>query len=240
MVDKVCQQCGSTFYCKPSHVNRRKFCSKECQYNNRKTENRELKYCKNCGKEYYKQKSRGKYNRGSVCSKECQYELLKKISEERREYRNCLYCGDKFTLMPSKSEKKYCSSECRYSHMVGINNPLFIVGISSEKRGPHWQSIKRNIKIRDNNTCQHCNITEKDLPDGLFLHVHHVIPYRYFKDHKEANVESNLITLCPACHRKADAEIRKKELTKKVNDVKVKSAEDSTSNKSSLINLFQE
>jgi len=37
------------------------------------------------------------------------------------------------------------------------------------------------------------------------LHVHHKVPFRMFDGADAANQEDNLISLCPQCHRKADA-----------------------------------
>lgn len=239
--DKICKNCGSLFYCKPSHEKRRNFCSKKCFYEKRKTESRHIVSCKNCGKEYEIQKSREKHNRGSVCSKECQYQLITKNAETNKILKICLNCKKEFKVPISLMNRKYCGVECRTKHMVGENNPLFLHGDGGDKRGPHWQKIKRDIRERDNYTCQKCGVNELELDSGLFLHVHHIIPYRFFDgNHTEANKESNLITLCPYCHRKEDAEIRKKELTNKVKGDKVKPMEKYTDKETSLIDLFQD
>ena len=64
--------------------------------------------------------------------------------------------------------------------------------------GPNWKSIRKKVRERDNFTCQRCGITEKKL--GHALPVHHIIPLRKFDSWKEANVFSNLVSLCPKCH----------------------------------------
>jgi DEAD/DEAH box helicase domain-containing protein len=38
--------------------------------------------------------------------------------------------------------------------------------------------------------------------------VHHKIPFRQFLSANEANRMDNLVTLCPSCHRKAEASLR--------------------------------
>jgi DEAD/DEAH box helicase domain-containing protein len=49
-----------------------------------------------------------------------------------------------------------------------------------------------------------CGIAEQ----GLTHHVHHKKPFREFGSPEEANKLSNLITLCPTCHRKVEQAVR--------------------------------
>lgn len=93
---------------------------------------------------------------------------------------------------------RFCTRECRDLHWKGDVTPNWQGGNGVYKRGPHWQSIKRAVLKRDNYECQECGA------DGD-LHVHHKIPFRMFDDAAVANDEGNLISLCPPCHRKADA-----------------------------------
>ena len=69
--------------------------------------------------------------------------------------------------------------------------------------GPGWQRIRKLVLVRDHYTCQACGATEKDQP----LHVHHKIPLRSFPSYDQANQLSNLVTLCPACHRQAELSV---------------------------------
>lgn len=58
---------------------------------------------------------------------------------------------------------------------------------------PEWdERLRRKIRKRDNHCCQICNKTQE--AEGIALQVHH-IDYN-----KENNKESNLISLCLACH----------------------------------------
>jgi 5-methylcytosine-specific restriction endonuclease McrA len=59
---------------------------------------------------------------------------------------------------------------------------------------------KRKARARDDRTCQHCGAPGSD--------VHHIRPFRFFTDYREANELTNLITLCKPCHRRADAAIQ--------------------------------
>ena len=105
----------------------------------------------------------------------------------------------KSTVKSHKGGGKYCTRECRDKYWVGKNNPLWQGGAGVYKRGPHWWSIRRRILARDQ-TCQHCGADNQ-------LHVHHKIPFRMFADSAAANVENNLIALCPPCHRREDANL---------------------------------
>lgn len=70
--------------------------------------------------------------------------------------------------------------------------------------GPEWETLKKAIKVRDRFTCQNCGRIESDKP----FHVHHKIPFRLYTDKRLANVPSNLVTLCPDCHRLAELNVK--------------------------------
>ncbi len=70
--------------------------------------------------------------------------------------------------------------------------------------GPAWPSLRKMIIQRDGNKCQNCGITS----DRIELQVHHIVPFRQFSDPDKANDPSNLITLCPDCHKRAEAAVR--------------------------------
>ncbi|GAB4269794.1 MAG: ATP-dependent helicase MrfA [Candidatus Promineifilaceae bacterium] len=85
---------------------------------------------------------------------------------------------------------------------------LFDAGIllRPNNYGPNWQKQRQQALSRDNHTCQVCGAKE-----GL-LHVHHIRPFREFgyipgknNNYQQANQLENLITLCPRCHRQAEA-----------------------------------
>lgn len=69
--------------------------------------------------------------------------------------------------------------------------------------GPNWQHIRKLVLQRDHYTCQSCGATERDQP----FHVHHKIPLRSFTSNELANQLSNLTTLCPPCHRRAELSV---------------------------------
>ena len=163
----------------------------------------EKRECEICGKHFYVDKSRMKHGRGKHCSPVCQYEARRRAPKKVKIW-TCIGCGINFEVPLSKlSHKgvgKYCSRECRDKYWVGKNNPNWQNGDKVYKRGPRWFSIKRRIIKRDG-CCQNCGETER-------LHVHHKVPFRMFDDPDVANEETNLIALCPPCHRKEDAKYK--------------------------------
>ena len=74
-------------------------------------------------------------------------------------------------------------------------------------RGADWSIQSRRARERDQFCCQVCGIDEKDL--GRQLDVHHKIPYSSFKSNLEANKLENLISVCPSCHTRAEAQLRR-------------------------------
>ncbi|HET9587710.1 MAG TPA: DEAD/DEAH box helicase [Anaerolineales bacterium] len=76
--------------------------------------------------------------------------------------------------------------------------------------GSEWPRIRDRVRTRDRYTCQICGAVETTRQHD----VHHKTPFRAFRapdgspDPLQANRLENLITLCPACHRKAEQNVR--------------------------------
>lgn len=66
--------------------------------------------------------------------------------------------------------------------------------------GPNWQTLRQKIILRDANVCRGCG----NRFESSKLHVHHLVPFRNFESPVLANQASNLVSLCAACHRKAE------------------------------------
>lgn len=66
--------------------------------------------------------------------------------------------------------------------------------------GPGWQKIRNQVRERDGFRCQVCGVIEGERAHD----VHHKIPFRLFPSSEIANQLSNLITLCPSCHQRAE------------------------------------
>ncbi len=70
--------------------------------------------------------------------------------------------------------------------------------------GPGWARLRDEVRARDGYRCQVCGVPEV----GRAHDVHHKIPFRSFFLRQEANQLSNLITLCPTCHRRVETAVR--------------------------------
>jgi DEAD/DEAH box helicase domain-containing protein len=70
--------------------------------------------------------------------------------------------------------------------------------------GKGWPQLRDVVRARDEFVCQVCGQPE----NGKQHDVHHRQPFRQFASPAEANRMNNLVTLCPACHRKAEANVR--------------------------------
>ena len=74
--------------------------------------------------------------------------------------------------------------------------------------GPNWPAQRDAARARDGYRCRHCGAPERE---GRQHDVHHIVPFHTFgyvpgvNDlYRLANRPENLITLCPACHRRAE------------------------------------
>lgn len=70
--------------------------------------------------------------------------------------------------------------------------------------GPNWKVQRERARARDGYCCQVCGLPE----NGRSHDVHHKTPFRTFAAPEQANQLSNLITLCPVCHRRAETAVR--------------------------------
>jgi DEAD/DEAH box helicase domain-containing protein len=74
--------------------------------------------------------------------------------------------------------------------------------------GPDWPAQRAAALARDGYRCRHCGMPERE---GHPLEVHHLVPFAAFgyvpgrnDFYRLANRLENLITLCGACHRRAE------------------------------------
>ena len=70
--------------------------------------------------------------------------------------------------------------------------------------GANWPQIRDAARTRDFFTCQVCGQDESERKHD----VHHKIPFRNFAKRDDANAPGNLVTLCRACHRKTEENVR--------------------------------
>jgi 5-methylcytosine-specific restriction endonuclease McrA len=124
---------------------------------------------------------------------------------------SCSFCHKKIDL-PSWMDTqavslRFCSAECRRAWAE--ETPSFEVRLDGRpgRRGANWEIQARQARQRDGFRCRECGVTEEEL--GRQLDVHHQIPFSSFKSNLEANKLEHLVSVCPACHAKLEAQLRR-------------------------------
>jgi DEAD/DEAH box helicase domain-containing protein len=91
-----------------------------------------------------------------------------------------------------------------------LTNRLYDLGILLRPNdyGPNWNGQRKLALERDGRRCRTCGASGEE----SLLHVHHIRPFREYgyapgenENYKFANQLDNLVTLCPSCHRRAEA-----------------------------------
>lgn len=139
-----------------------------------------------------------------TCSENCS-QWLQVLSKLTGVYKQCDYCNKGIYVARKhlKGERKYfCDIECDNNYRRNVKS---LGSVEREKRGKkyygeNWLRQARNARKRDAYTCQRCQIGEELY--GKKLSVHHIVPFVFFDDYKEANNLKNLISICEPCHRK--------------------------------------
>lgn len=198
-VDCVCSYCGAQFQIIPSKAkrNRGKFCSKACFYASRAKIERT---CQICSKSFEANPYTIKHGGGKYCSRSC-YDIAQSNQIECV----CEQCGKSFTKDPfyiKNGGGKYCSKACHGLAHRGENHHFWRGGFA-RYRGPNWSVQRKAAYKRDKGICQHCG--KKPKIGQRQFQVHHIKPFRDFHgDYLTANQLTNLITLCPVCHKHAE------------------------------------
>lgn len=224
LANRVCANCGEAFYCSYE----KKYCSKRCRtdavsfagernpnYQGKKSRSE----CELCGDsfEYYPSEKEGLYC--SDCIETEQWRSIPQIEGPAHHRWNggkqqfsCTMCEALVSRYPSavSSEVVVCSEECRKEWLsksfTGDGHPNWKGG-GNEAYGVGWNSIRRKALERDGHRCRICGKSKAEI--GRNPDVHHIIPVRSFIDsdrHEKADAHTldNVISLCVACHRKAD------------------------------------
>lgn len=220
-VQTTCPECGKVFW---YHVSwPRKYCSRKCSAANNSKINLGIvelppQFCEQCGTEITKDKRHNRRFCGQECFGKYQSTLVGDLHPnfrpESRVERPCEECGEIFVTKQFEIDKgwgKFCSRSCSsrwrarelgyypLAPMTGADNPRWKGGYEPYY-GPNWRNQRRNVRRRDNYTCQKCGITESEL--GRQLDVHHIQRFGSFgpERYQEANQSDNLISLCYKCH----------------------------------------
>lgn len=159
-----------------------------------------LKSCETCEQKFealYESVNR----KQRFCSRKCAGASLKMANITKA----CVHCGTMVTYDPAKRPNfKYCNHKCFMEAHNGILYGVVVHGKASSTHydTPYWKRQASRARSRDNYTCQDCG--QVFLKGSGRLQVHHIIPVRL----QGTDNLSNLISLCPSCHRKADCKLQ--------------------------------
>lgn len=125
-MEKECLYCGKTIKVKPSHYERKKYCSRKCQFSYQKdnppdfwfaSSFKKIVNCSNCNKELLRKPS--SISKKNFCCRSCKIDFQRKNSKElsnqlrERFSKNCIVCGKEYDVIKSRlNTSKYCSKEC--------------------------------------------------------------------------------------------------------------------------------
>ncbi len=171
------------------------YCSNACWARHQNLQRHGERRCEECSKPAPKAVRRGK-DAHPYCSRACLLAARERRKAETRE-RNTIPCGTCSTLFVKvNSKSRYCSRACanvrHSSYIAGAQNPKWKDG-AAQRRQVHgakgYRIMRPLIVAADGHACVVCAAAPKR------LHVHHI-------DSEPTNNEaSNLVTLCPTCHR---------------------------------------
>ena len=175
-------------------------------------------YCKDCDKEIHR-----KSVRCSSCAKlgkNLSIKTLKKFSKNRKGKKchlyidgrankqyYCIDCGKDICWQTACYGQKRCH-HC--ANTILMNDPKILEKLS-KSRTVHGlgylpyskeftKTLKKQIRLRDNFTCQYCGMTQKEhfKKYGRDIEIHHI-------DYNKFNCdENNLITTCKICNSRAN------------------------------------
>ena len=203
-VYKTCGNCGKTYFGKNG-----KFCSARCANVGRAVWNRGLsglpanrprngeeKTCTVCGQVFYVPAHRVKS--ASYCSTRCYF--AGRWDASHRETRHCLICRAAFNVEAS-DRRTCCGKACQAKRKSELHRGARSGFWRGGKTAPYvgeWRERKREVLARDGGRCVLCGATDRP-------QVHHIVPYRYSRDHSLAN----LATLCRPCHSREELRVNR-------------------------------
>lgn len=125
---------------------------------------------------------------------------------ERAEYSAGAYENKFGTFLQAKNAAGFDPEPSRHNLPVGEEHYAWKGGVNPQY-GPNWREQRKKARQRDDYKCQRCGLEKADHLDeyGTLPHVHHIVPWDEFDDHKERNDLENLITLCASCHKKVES-----------------------------------
>ena len=220
-----CSYCGSCVKRYPSQFNNITFCSVSCE-SNWKSENQIGENhpnwnggnvsveCSWCGNDLSRPEWRADGYEHQFCDMECKGNYYSsnpsELHEKERVIVFCAWCGDEKNVIPSqaqRSENHFCDTKCKgkwwSENYIGESHPNWKGGYEPYY-GTNWDRKRRKAMERDEYQCALCGLTDgaSKLIHGRELDVHHVTRLNDFENPVDANVVSNLLTVCILCHQR--------------------------------------
>lgn len=115
--------------------------------------------------------------------------------------KECDLCGTDITIDRTKKSSKYhFCDECSKDKIPDGKPESW--DSDTVKYGKKWKKMKTRVQKRDENTCQKCGKSEKQL--NRKPAVHHIMPVRCFDDPDESHEMKNLVQVCTSCHMEVE------------------------------------
>lgn len=185
-VQKICEECGTTYKVKPYLAATQVCCSHKCNRVRRSKMAKE-NVCSYCKIEFKVKKNPQREYK--YCSAKCR---ASHNSEQSKIHKSCVYCGVGFSVGYHYRGQKCCSSSCA--------NKLKDMGKTSEAKriraSKTYKEWRKAVFERDKYMCVECGQL------GGTLQADHIKPFCLFPELRlDVN---NGRTLCESCHRKTD------------------------------------
>jgi len=209
-VTLTCDYCGDSYERRQSKVSdsENHFCSNECQGRHREEHQANdgtlTLTCEACGDTFERYRSNQERTTAMFCSWECRDESYRVEPVTLP----CDACGVEIKRYPSRIERHdsfYCSVECRSDAHSAMNHPQWrgntdLTNLFRRGLSPGWDATRSALREERDRTCKMCGAPEPS--DTEWHHeLHHIIPIMAGGTHHP----DNLMFLCPACHRTAEA-----------------------------------
>ena len=190
---QICIQCGKEY--KTSH-SVQQHCGKKCAY---KSSRRPLKICEFCNKEYKAKKSTQIH-----CSQQCANKAHSALWDLPKT-KTCEQCGEEYKPAPKwRNRQKYCGLKCRRKAQCGANSHFWKGGVAAKNQiirtSAEFKQWAKDVKIRDNFTCQICSTRRGPLAS------HHILCFALYEEYR-FDVD-NGVCLCSACHAGLESGLR--------------------------------
>jgi len=212
MIDLSCENCGDGFSRYPSQVtDGRDFCSRECCNEWQKktgTTQRERKWNEEDMEPCPKQGC--DFESGSIHGLAAHWGMSHKGSPPWNKH-ECNWCGKNFSRPNChiRSELTFCTYECRSRAIEAGQVRDYPQSQSRKEYGENWEEQRQKVIERDGGVCTYDGCNREECSFGAGLHVHHIKKLKKFDNPEEANILSNLRTLCAEHHGEIE---RKQEL----------------------------